>query len=137
GGLTNFVQFLQGGGTVEQVAAGIAGSPEYFRVRGGGSNDGFLNALYQDLLNRTPDAGGRPRFDQVLLHGGPPAVVAGVVLGSPEFEQDLVEGFYQQFLHRPADSGGLAGLAGALSHGATDEEVTAAVVGSEEYFAQV
>jgi glucose/arabinose dehydrogenase len=58
-GLQSAVTFLQSGGTDEQLAAALAGSAEYFQVRGGGSNDSFLIALYQDALTRQPDAAGR------------------------------------------------------------------------------
>jgi len=54
-GLNFFMAFLDRGGTTEEVAAAIAGSPEYFQVRGGGTNTGFLNALYQDALGRALD----------------------------------------------------------------------------------
>src|SRR5262249_20952353 len=54
-GLNAFVSFLGAGGTVEQVESAIVGSPEYLQNRGGGSNDGFLAALYQDALNRPID----------------------------------------------------------------------------------
>ena len=43
--------------TVEQVASGITGSAEYFAMRGGGTETGFLTALYQDaLVPPPPDA---------------------------------------------------------------------------------
>src|SRR5207244_7836553 len=54
-GLIVAVQFLEGGGTDEQLAATIAGSVEYFQNRAGGTNDGFLQALYQDGLGRAID----------------------------------------------------------------------------------
>src|SRR5262249_44202139 len=43
-GLQTFTTLLAGGGTAEQAAALIAGSPEYFLMRGGGRGDGFLAA---------------------------------------------------------------------------------------------
>jgi hypothetical protein len=36
---------------IEQVIAAMAGSSEYFRNRGG-TNAGFLNALYPEILGR-------------------------------------------------------------------------------------
>src|SRR5262249_3847158 len=50
GGQASGIQFLQGGGRQEQLAAFLLGSPEYFLVRGGGTNAGFLNAVYHDVL---------------------------------------------------------------------------------------
>ncbi len=60
GGLSPFTIILDQGGTDEQIAAIVAGSGEYFQNRGKGTNDGFLDAFYQDALNRPVDAAGRP-----------------------------------------------------------------------------
>jgi hypothetical protein len=61
-GLAAFTHLLGSGSTLDQVRSLIAGSAEYFQSRGGGTNDGFLVALYQDGLNRTLDATGRSGF---------------------------------------------------------------------------
>ncbi len=48
-----------GGGTDEQIIASIVSSNEYFnQSRVGGTNPGYVTALYQDLLGRPPSAGG-------------------------------------------------------------------------------
>src|SRR5207245_1722122 len=109
GGLTSFVSFLSGGGTVEQVQAMIAGSGEYFANRGGGTNGGFVDALYRDALNRAADAGGRAAFLAALANGMSRQAVADAIFHSDEYRQDLIQSYYQRFLHRPADSGGLSG----------------------------
>src|SRR5262249_54546838 len=44
-GLAAWMEALQDGANLEQVAAAIAGSPEYYQLHGG-SADGFLQALY-------------------------------------------------------------------------------------------
>ncbi|HEV3447868.1 MAG TPA: DUF4214 domain-containing protein, partial [Gemmataceae bacterium] len=119
-GLTAFTNFLGLGGTPEQVAALLAGSPEYFQSRGGSSNDGFLNALYADVLHRTVDAGGRTSFDQLLGMGVSRIYVANVILTSQEYRQDLVQSYYQRFLHRAADTSGLSGFVSAFQSGGTD-----------------
>src|SRR5262249_662405 len=66
GGLNFFVGFLRSGGTVAQIKAVFLGSAEYFQNRAGGTNDGFVTALYRDVLGRAADAGGRQFFNQVL-----------------------------------------------------------------------
>jgi hypothetical protein len=136
-GLAAFTQLLATGGTVEQVEGLIAGSPEYFQSRGGGSASGFLAALYQDTLSRPPDGFGQATFLAALAGGASPAQVAGVVLASQEFREDLVQGFYQRLLGRPADGGGLSLFTGDLGQGVRDEQVLAALVGSQEYFAHL
>ncbi len=50
-----FVGFLSQGGTPEQLKATVIGSGEYYQKRGGGTNEGFLTALYLDVLHRSLD----------------------------------------------------------------------------------
>src|SRR5262249_25839150 len=117
----------------EQVEAILAGSPEYFQVRAGGSTDGFLNALYQDALQRAVDASGRAAFSQQLSSGVSRTQVALTILTSAEYRQDLVQSFYQQFLHRSADPVGLGIFTSAFQAGARDEQVVAVILASPEY----
>src|SRR5207253_3690630 len=117
------------------VEAIIAGSPEYFSVRAGGTNDGFINAIYSDLLHRAPDPGGQATFSQ-FLKTGTTAQAAALILGSPEYKQDLVDSFYVQFLHRHADANGLATFTGLLESGVRDEVVIADILSSAEYMAR-
>jgi hypothetical protein len=133
-GLSGFVNVLGQGGTDEQVAAGLIGSAEYFQNRGGGTNDGFLDALYLDALHRAVDAGARAVFDQQLAAGVSRAQVAAGILASGEYRQDLVQSFFQQFLHRTADSSTVNFFANELAQGLRDEQVIAQLVGSPEYF---
>jgi uncharacterized protein GlcG (DUF336 family) len=128
-----FSAFLAAGGTVEQVEAILAGSPEYFQGRAGGSTDGFLNALYQDALQRAVDASGRAAFSQQLSSGVSRTQVALTILTSAEYRQDLVQSFYQQFLHRSADPVGLGIFTSAFQARARDEQVVAVILASPEY----
>ena len=132
-GLGMYVAFLEAGGTVEQVAAAIAGSTEYFQTRGGGTNNGFLSALYQDVLNRPIDASGQASLTQLLANGASHTQVVSILLASTEYQQDLVQSFYQRFLHRAADPGGLATYTGALQQGMRNEAVIAALLSSMEF----
>src|SRR5207302_5651947 len=106
GGLNVFLGFLALGGTYEQIEGIVAGSDEFF-AKSGSTNDGFLNALYQDALGRAPDAAGRAGFDQFLAQGGSRAQVATILYTSLEFDHALVSSWYHTFLHRPADANGL------------------------------
>ncbi len=132
-GLSGFVSFLRGGGTLEQVAAYLIGSPEYFNGHGGGSNDGFVKALYEDALGRPVDAPSEAYWDQVLSLHVPTSQIATAILSSAEYDTDLVMGFYQTFLRRAADTNGLNGNVKYLQGGGRDEIVIAALVGSPEY----
>ena len=135
-GLNSFLGFLAAGGTYEQVQAMLAGSAEFFTLNGG-TNDGFLNALYQDALNRVPDAVGRAEFSQFLAQGGSRTQVAVVIFTSLEFDTDLVGNWYVTFLRRAADENGLNGFVAALMQGVRDETLIAAIVGSDEYIARL
>jgi hypothetical protein len=134
GGLNGFVNSLGNGGSVEQIESIIVGSPEYFQTRGGNTDDGFLNALYQDALNRPVDSTGRKAWDAALTSGASTAQVAAAIFASNEYRQDLVQSYYLRFLHRAADKGGLGTFVNALNQGARDQDVIAAIIGSPEYF---
>jgi parallel beta-helix repeat protein len=136
-GLTAFVTFLNNGGTVEQVESTLVGSPEYFQNRGGGTNDGFLSAIYLDALSRSPDPFGRAGFDLQLIQGGTRNQVADIIFSSQEYRGDLVESFYERFLRRTADSSGLNGFVTSLQQGQRDEQVMTSLIASTEYFAKV
>jgi hypothetical protein len=133
-GLADFGQFLAGGGTVEQAAALLAGSSEYYQARGGGTDAGFLAALYQDSLGRTADAPGQAAFQAALAGGWSRGQVAAALLASTEYRQNQVQADFQRLLQRPADDAGLAAFVAALQGGARDEDVIAALAGSGEYW---
>ena len=69
GGQQAWVMYLQEGHTQSQLYASIASSPEYFQTRGGNTNSGFVTALYEDALNRAPDAGGAAFWEGQLAAG--------------------------------------------------------------------
>jgi autotransporter-associated beta strand protein len=136
-GLNSFTAFLGAGGTVEQVKAAILGSPEYLQNRGGGTNDGFLAALYQDVLGRRIDPTGQADLTFLLANNTSRSDVAAIVLNSPEGEQNLVRNFYQRFLRRGADATGLNNFVRELQSGTSDQQIMAQVLGSDEFFSQV
>src|SRR5262249_21607160 len=103
-----FVNFLAAGGSVAQLRAMFTASPEYFSTRGGGTNSGFINALYLDAFgtpNRFPSDPGASAFKQALDNGTlTRAQVSADIFNSTEFHVDLlndmINGFYKQFLNR-------------------------------------
>lgn len=122
--------------TVEQLAGIVAGSPEYYQNRGGSTNDGFLDALFHDALNRPVDGGARAYFDHLLAAGTSRSQVAASIFASDEYLNDVVEAAYLNLLDRPADPGGQSYFAGQLKQGWTDAQVAAALSASDEYFAK-
>jgi uncharacterized repeat protein (TIGR01451 family) len=88
-GLATWTNFLAQGNTAQDLEAIILGSPEYFTNRGGGTNMGWLQAVYQDVLNRAIDPTGLQSWTQDLANGFSRARVAQLILSSPE--SDMLE----------------------------------------------
>jgi Domain of unknown function (DUF4214)/PKD domain len=131
------VALLDGGATDEQVKAIVLGGAEYFVNEGGGTVDGFLQALYLDVLGRPIDSAAETFYTAQLTGGATRTDVALDVLTSLEARQLLVSSIYEQFLHRSPSSSEVAFQVSLLTGGATDEDVIAGLVGSAEYFANV
>lgn len=131
GGAQHWVSFLQAGGTLEQVAAGLTSSQEYF-VLHGGTNQGFITGLYANVLNRSASTGEIATWETALDSGASRASVAVAFLASREYRTNLVQNDYATFLLRAADPGGIAFWINALNAGAKDQEVLAAIFGSPE-----
>jgi N-acetylneuraminic acid mutarotase len=133
-GLATALAFLAAGGDLAQFEAQILGSVEFFKGPGGGSNAGFLNALYEDVLGRSIDPSGQQAYEPALDSGQLSRfAVAQAVLNSPESAMLQVTNLYTKFLHRAPDSTGEAVLVNALLQGEPAEQLAVDFVGSEEY----
>src|SRR5260370_3191036 len=111
---------------------------EYWQARGGGTKDGFITALYQDTLNRSPDSGGLTAYTKALNVGTSPRQVAAQFVGSTENLQNLVASSYKEFLKRPADDGGLNAYVNAMRTGVLDQDnVGTAMLGCSEFLSRV
>jgi hypothetical protein len=100
----------------------------------GGTNDGFVNSLYQDILGRVPDYPSGMNWVQALNNGTSRSAAAGSLFSSPEYLNDLVMSYYQQFLGRGAVQAELASWLQLLQAGATDQVVLSGILGSPEAF---
>ncbi len=136
-GLNAYVALLFAGGTLDDVRIALTGSSEYLQARGGGTNTGYVMALYEDALNRSPDAGGLATFSHALSQGLSPHQIAAAIFSSKENLQDLIGDYYQQFLNRAADNSGLSAYVQALQAGTQDQAIIAVLLGSDEFFSQV
>jgi hypothetical protein len=122
---------LLAGGTLEQVAEGLASSAEFF-VNQGTTNLGYFNALYQGVLNRAPGKSELDAWQAAFDAGASRHAVAVALLTSQEYRIDLVQSDYMTFLLRTADPFGLTSWVAALNAGATDQQVLANIFGSAE-----
>src|SRR5439155_26675051 len=116
------------------VKAIILSSPEYYQARGGNTDDGFLNALFQDTLGRPIDPPTRALTEPYLAGGGSRFLLALTVLRAPEADKAEAQGFYSAFLDRPAEPQGLDNAVNILQTGLRDETLTALFLATDEYF---
>jgi len=133
-GMAGWVSFLNQGGTYEQLEAIFLGSNEYFAQRSGSTNAGFLQRMYDDLLQRPIDPSGASAWGQMLANGGARGAVAADILGSAESNADEVQALYHWTLRRGADGSGLNTFTTDLQNGASYEAIMATLAGSAEYF---
>ncbi len=133
-GLASGMAFLKAGGSDEQLAAALIASAEFY-ADAGSTSDKFLDALYTDALGHLIDPAGRSAVDAALASGRlTRAQVAAAVLSSPEYQQDLVQGYYQTYLDRPGPASDVNAWAQGLANGWSDEVVIAWFLSSAEFF---
>lgn len=123
------------GWTESQIKASFYGSDEYFQTRGEGTNAGFVDALYQDELRRSPDSQAQTAIVAMLVAGQSRSDVAGNVINSSESEADRVRQYYFDYLLRPADTAGLASWTNVLATTGRDGAVESGLLGSAEFYA--
>ena len=133
-GFNTWVNALGAGATVEQLQANLAGSSEYYTNRAGGTDSGFITALYSDLLGRSASPLERSFGIAALGSGESRTDYASGILSAMEYDQHLASGYFPRFLHRPADPTGVSFYSGELQHGTRDEQVISQIVGTTEYY---
>jgi len=132
--LSFFLPFLTNpGSSDEEVAALILGSAEYFTNVAGGTNAGFVNQVYSDVLGRTPSAGEILPFVNFLSNGFSRSDVALLILRSAENRTHLVNTWFNDFLRRAPTGTETSSFVGLLNNGSTQEQVMAQILGTNEY----
>ncbi len=132
GGEGFWIGYIAGGHTLEQLGESLIASNEYFQGKGQGTNAGYVNALYHDILGRGPE--GTYWVDR-LNTGTPRWVVSAAILSSTEAYQNLINGIFQQYLRHLPDAAGLNFWVGLAQGGMRDELVVASIMASDEYLA--
>jgi hypothetical protein len=127
----NWVAFIRAGGTFEQVAAALVNSQEFY-VLNGGTDQGFINGLYSDVLKRGATTAELAYWETVLDSGASRASVVIAFVTSQEYRADVVKNDYTTFLNRAADPGALTFWVSALNARFTDQELLAQILGSPE-----
>jgi predicted outer membrane repeat protein len=131
GGLQASLNFLKAGGSLEVLAAILVGSQEYFQLYGG-TNEGFVNGLYQDALGRSADPNALAGGVQALAGGATRFSLAASLFASPEYKSALAGSDFSGFLGRDIDAASLAAVTQGLGNGLTDEGLLAVLLGSAE-----
>ncbi|PIO95241.1 hemolysin [Pseudomonas syringae] len=134
GGLENWQAVLANGGSLADVAAGIAGSAEAQAFDQ--SNGDFVRDLYTAALGRTADQGGLDSWVSQLFNGTSRAEVAAGIVGSQEAaaksDSDFIDNLYLTATGRASDAGGKATWTEVLANGGTHADVAIGIVGSQE-----
>ena len=132
GGATYWTAHLQGHGVVDLRVLLLA-SDELRLRSGGGTDTGWIGALYTAVLGRGPDGAGQQYWLGRLQAGVPRALVAASIYQSDEALGRRVQALYSEILSRGAT--GAEQTAGVAAIRATDERnLRARLVASDEAF---
>jgi hypothetical protein len=118
--------------TLPEFHARLLGSPEVFR-KGGGTNAGYVSALYPLVHGRSVDPGGLAYWTARLDRGLDRGSLARQLLTSRESARRTVRAAYADLLDRAPDPGGLAHWTGVVQRGADPRQLWDALAASAEY----
>ena len=131
-GLAAFSKVLLAGGSVANVIAGVAGSPEYF-ANHGSNNEDFVRGLYNDLLHRSASDDEVSGWLQRLTHGTARAQVATAFATSAEYQQPLVQNLYLKYLHRSPTDQELQQSLDVLHQGISEPRLAGGLIDMKDY----
>jgi hypothetical protein len=97
------------------------------------ASQGFVIALYQDVLMRAPDTSGLNYYTKLLTNGTPPSKIAAAFWQSAEHRGIEVDAFYERFFKRSADPIGRQDWITNMLRGMTEETVMADFLDSPEF----
>ncbi len=122
----------------EAVQTSILASSEFF-ADAGNTNSGFIQAVYQDVLNRSPSSSELATWLADLAAGTTRSQVASMVVTGNEARSLVITYFYQSLLRRLPSTQELTNWLNQLNaaHPIAIENVKAALLGSSEYFGRM
>ncbi|HVX09809.1 MAG TPA: DUF4214 domain-containing protein [Pirellulales bacterium] len=132
-GLAWWTGQMQAGATDAQVEAALLGSAEYVQLHGG-TDTGWIDAIYSDLLDRPADLAGAAYWLGQLETGVGFYQIALSIADTAEHEAVVVANDYFTYLGRTASPSEIAYWVAQSQQGTTDEEIITAFISSAEYF---
>ncbi len=112
-----WVDRLQAGGRYDQLLADLAASGEFWGLSGG-TNEGFVTRVYEQLLHRAPDPAGLDYWVEKLEAGVSPRALVRTLANLDEPLGVLVADSYGEILDRAPTAGERAeGISGLRSTG--------------------
>jgi hypothetical protein len=127
-------QGIQSGpGTEKRTAALLINSAEFYQDAGG-TDAGFITAVYQDALKRAPSASDLAYWEYELSHGITHIEFATDIFNSPEFETLQINGLYERYLGRAADPYGLQTFMENSNAGYGTTSNTETILDTDEFY---
>jgi hypothetical protein len=129
GGYNGWLQYLQQGGTRQQMAAAIWESPEHRGIQ--------VDSFFQTLLHRKPKAAGRTFWVNMMVNGASEVDVQRMIIASTEYQalhpDDLsyLTALFNDLLNR-APGKGISGWQAALASGLSRDTVALSFLTSTE-----
>ncbi len=111
----------------------VLSSAEYLQ-KSGGTNQGWIQNVYGELLGRSPDSSGLDYAMAQVLSGYSQQreSVVNTLINSQEYRSDQVVSYYQTFLGRTPSSSEVAGWVNAIQAGANEDAIITAILSSNE-----
>ncbi len=119
-------------GTLEELESILLGSSDYFERRAGGSDEGWLAAVVNDVLHRRLAPGDMPLLNS-LNSGMTREQVAGVLLDSTEAKTVRLDAWFLQYLHRLPTLLEMQTFGPLEQQGVSDNEQLAVLLDSPDY----
>jgi hypothetical protein len=134
-GLAFWVSQLNAGVHNERLLGLIGGSDEFF-ADNGSNYPQLVNALYRDILNRTPASSELNWWVGQLNNGLSRGFIGNFVANSHEYHMDIVAGWYWTYLDRAPEINGQDFWAGYLDSGNSDDAGIISILSSNEFYAK-
>ncbi len=120
-------------GSLADGGANIDPTPNTFTLLYDDERVDFVRNLYQDILQRSPEAAGITHWLDQLVDGVSTQQVASDLWRSFEHRSIQVDGYYERFFERDPDPAGRAFWINQMLAGLDESAVIAAFLSTEEY----